>query len=168
MVVRCERRLARLHGCHREAVSEADGLTVDGSLQDEERDVWSRRRCGALGAEEDGECCCEAVQEGFAADRSDLAAAEEAGDGWAAERLGDGARVVVCLREQFVPRPLQLKRSAPAVGASPSSRSSASRRSWSALVASRKWKRSVWPMRTCSPTAIDPLVSSAPSRPRIR
>src|SRR5205814_6421364 len=76
------------------------------SLQDEQRDVWSRRRCGALGAEEDGECCREAVQEGSAADRSDLAAAEEAGDGWAAERLGDRARVVVGLREHVRAAPV--------------------------------------------------------------
>jgi hypothetical protein len=40
------------------------------------------------------------VQEGLAADRADLAAAEEAGHGLSSERLNDDARVVVRLGVQ--------------------------------------------------------------------
>jgi hypothetical protein len=49
----------------------------------------------ASGLEEDGQGGGESVQEGLAADRADLAAAEEAGERLGPECRGDDARVVV-------------------------------------------------------------------------
>jgi CheY-like chemotaxis protein len=54
---------------------------------------------GALGLEEDGQGGGEAVQEGLAADRPELAAAEEAGQGLRPERFADDQRVVVRRRK---------------------------------------------------------------------
>src|SRR5581483_2455584 len=67
----------------------------------------------------------------------------------------------------FVPRPLHVKRSAPA-GLTGSSTARARRRSASAEPASRTKNRSVCPTLTVSPRTSAPLSSSAPSRPRMR
>src|SRR5712692_5682072 len=62
--------------------------------------AWSRSWAPErLGLEEDGQGGGEPVQEGLAADGTDLAAAEEAGEGLRPECLGDDARVVVGLGE---------------------------------------------------------------------
>ena len=70
--------------------------------------------------------------------------------------------------KRLVPRPLQVKSSAPAARSPSSAAARFSRRSASAEASSRTWKRSVWPIRTASPTASAPDSSSTPVRLRIR
>src|ERR687897_1113338 len=57
----------------------------------------------ASGLEEDGQGGREPVQEGLAADRADLATAEEAGERRGRERLGDGTGVVIGCGEHVSP-----------------------------------------------------------------
>jgi hypothetical protein len=84
-------------GSHEESVRRATADLVR-VTEGEVADIWWARRASVL--EEYGEGGREPVQEGLAADRADLAAAEEAGHGLSSERLNDDARVVVRLGVQ--------------------------------------------------------------------
>ena len=110
------------------------------------------------------------MQEGCAADGSDLAVAEKAGHRYVAEVFSEDVGVEVGTPLEPSPRPRQEKRRDPETdsGRVFSQRGSMVGRSSAEVSPSRRWKRRRISSCRFSPTAMAPWRGSTPMRARIR